>query len=358
MTEISGDDIEALAVGAWILGTGGGGSPYHALLNLRRLYDSGVRLNLMDPEELDDEDLVAVVSTMGAPLIFQERLVDSLLVARAVELMQDYIGKQFKAIMSVEIGGSNGLQALLGAAHLKIPVVDADAMGRAYPEAQMTSFAVGDLWPAPLTSVDPRGNETIISRVASWQWMERTSRKICSEFGALAVTCKAPRLGSEVKKWGILRTTTKAIRLGRAVLEAQREHEDPIAAVLGAAQGKLLFSGKIVEVERRTTEGFLRGHASVDGTGGFKGDRIVMDFQNEWSAVWRNGAAIATTPDLICLLDTDTGESIGTEIIRYGQRVTVIALPSPQVFLTPRGLEHVGPRAFGYDLDFKSVFAS
>jgi hypothetical protein len=28
------------------------------------------------------------------------------------------------------------------------------------------------------------------------------------------------------------------------------------------------------------------------------------------------------------------------------------------VFLSPKGLAHVGPRAFGYDLDFKSVFAS
>jgi DUF917 family protein len=27
------------------------------------------------------------------------------------------------------------------------------------------------------------------------------------------------------------------------------------------------------------------------------------------------------------------------------------------VLLTPKGLEHVGPRAFGYDLDFVSVFA-
>ena len=30
-------------------------------------------------------------------------------------------------------------------------------------------------------------------------------------------------------------------------------------------------------------------------------------------------------------------------MVRYGQRVTVIALPSPEIFLTPRGLQHVGP---------------
>ena len=76
------------------------------------------------------------------------------------------------------------------------------------------------------------------------------------------------------------------------------------------------------------------------------------------TVVWRDGQPVVTTPDLICLLDSDSGEAIGTESIRYGQRVTVIALPSPPVFLSPKGLTHVGPRAFGYDIDFKSVFAS
>ena len=62
------------------------------------------------------------------------------------------------------------------------------------------------------------------------------------------------------------------------------------------------------------------------------------------------------TPDLICVLDTVSGDAIGTETLRYGQRVTVIALPAPPILLTPKGLDHVGPRAFGYDLVFHSVF--
>ena len=70
-----------------------------------------------------------------------------------------------------------------------------------------------------------------------------------------------------------------------------------------------------------------------------------------------DGEPIAMSPDLICVLDSVSGEAVGTETIRYGQRVTVIALPPPEVFLSPKGLQHVGPRAFGYDIDFKSVFA-
>ena len=355
MRELTGDDIEALAVGTWILGTGGGGSPYHALLNMRELYRQGTRLKLMDASELEDNDKVAVVSTMGAPLVNQERLVDSRVIARSVEVMQDYLGVRFRGVMGIEIGGMNGMHPLMAAAHLDIPVVDADAMGRAYPEAQMTTFAVGDLEPAPLTSVDPRGNEVVVARVASWKWMERASRKVCTEFGSTAATCKAPRSGREVKDWGILGTISKAIRLGEAVVEANRRHENPIEAILKSERGRQLFSGKVVEVERRTTEGFLRGRTRLENE---DHEALDIDFQNEWVVAWREGASLASTPELICVLDSDTGEAIGTEMIRYGQRVTVIVLPAPEIFLTPRGLEHVGPRAFGYDINFQSVFRS
>ena len=322
---------------------------------MRLLYREGLSVSLMDPQALADDDLVAVVSYMGAPLVTQERLVDSRLTARCVEVMEAFLGRRFRAVMPIEIGGGNAIQPLMAAAHLNIPAVDADAMGRAYPEAQMTTFAVGELAPAPLTSVDPRGNEVIISKVQSWKWMERVSRKVCTELGSLAATCKAPRTGAEVKRWGIPYTTSKAIRLGRAVMDANRRHADPIEAVLEAEHGKRLFAGKVIEVDRRTTEGFLRGRAMLESEGR---DRITIDFQNEWTVVWRNDAPLASTPELICMLDSDTGEAIGTEMVRYGQRVTVIVLPAPDIFLTPRGLEHVGPRAFGHNIEFRSVFAS
>src|SRR5438876_9605743 len=255
MRELAADDIEALAVGAWILGTGGGGSPYHGLLNMRRLYREGIRVALMDAQELQDDDDVAVVSNMGAPLVTQERLTDSRMIARAVEVMQNYLGERFRAVMSLEIGGGNGIQPLMAAAHLGVPVVDADTMGRAYPEAQMTSVAVGELRPYPCVLYDPRGIEAVVTKVPSWQWMERASRKICVELGSIASTCKAPRTGREVKDWGIHFTMTKAIGIGRRVREAQRRHDDPVAAILDEAEGKLLFRGKVVDVARRTTEG-------------------------------------------------------------------------------------------------------
>src|SRR5436190_2192029 len=273
---VSAAEIESLAIGAWILGTGGGGSPYLALLNMRKLYREGAVVWLLDPRNLADDDPVAVVSNMGAPLVGQERLTDPRTIARAVTMMEEYIGRRFAAIMSLEIGGGNALQPFMAAALLDRPVVDADCMGRAFPEAQMTSFAIHDLPMYPLTLVDVRDNAVIVARARRWKGME----------------------------------------------------------------------------------GFLRGGAALEGVDEDRGHAFALAFQNEFAVGWLDGVPRVMTPDLICMLDTVSGEAIGTETLRYGHRATVIALPAPPILATPKGIQHVGPRAFGYDLEFRSVFAS
>jgi hypothetical protein len=174
--------------------------------------------------------------------------------------------------------------------------------------------------------------------------------------GSIAATCKAPRTGKEIKECAILGSTSKAIRIGRTVQAARRAHRDPIEALVEAERGLLLFSGKIADVARRATEGFLRGTVRIDGLGDWRGRRFELAFQNEFAVGWLDGVPRVTTPDLICVLDTVSGDAIGTETLRYGQRATVIALPAPPILTSPKGLEHVGPRAFGYDLEFRSVF--
>src|SRR5213594_1168046 len=242
---VSAAEIESLAIGAWILGTGGGGSPYLALLSLRKLSRRGVVVSLLDPMALGDDDLVAVVSNMGAPLVGQERLTDPRTIARAVTMMEEYLGRRFGAIMSLEIGGGNAIQPFMAAALLDRPVVDADCMGRAFPEAQMTSFAIHDLCMYPLMLVDVRDNAVVVARAASWKWMERLSRTACVAVGSIASTCKAPRTGKEIKDCAILGSTSKAIRIGQTVQAARRAHRDAVQAVIEAEGGQLMFRGKI-----------------------------------------------------------------------------------------------------------------
>src|SRR3989304_5068008 len=180
---------------------------------MRALYRQGARVSLLDPLDLADDDLAAVVSNMGAPLVGQERLTDPRTVARAVEMMEEHIGRRFRAIMTVELGAGNAPHPCMAAALLDRPVVDADAMGRAFPEAQMTSFAIHDLRMYPLTLADVRDNAVIVARAASWKWMERISRKVCVEVGSIASTCKAPRTGKEGRGCANLGSTTKAMTI-------------------------------------------------------------------------------------------------------------------------------------------------
>jgi DUF917 family protein len=348
MRTLQEDEIEPLATGAWILGAGGGGSPFDGFLNLRKLYQGGTRIDLMDPEELADDDLVAVVSTMGAPLVGQERLADPELSVKPVKALEEYLGRRFRAVMPVEIGGGNGLE----------PFLVADAMGRAFPEAQMTSFSIHELTMFPLALGDIRDNAIIVSRAASWTWMERISRAVCTVLGSTAPTAKAPRTGREVKDCAILHSVTKAIRIGRTVQEARARHGDPVAAVLEAEGGRLLFTGKLSDINRRTTEGFLRGDAALEGLDGDAGHRFRVAFQNEYLMGWHDDEAVVMVPDIICLMDSESGEAVGTETLRYGQRIAVVALPAPDILSTPKGLTLVGPRAFGYDIDYRSAFGS
>lgn len=67
-----------------------------------------------------------------------------------------------------------------------------------------------------------------------------------------------------------------------------------------------------------------------------------------------DGTPKAITPDLICLLDLETGQPITTEQIRYGFRVIVFGLPCNPQWRSDHGLELVGPRYFGYELDYES----
>ena len=183
------------------------------------------------------------------------------------------------------------------------------------------------------------------------------SRQIVTEMGSTASTCKAPRTGREVREHGILGSVTRAIRDRPA---APGGASNPCGSGRGASRGRgrrRVVSrqgvGRPPPIHRR----FLRGETSIEGLDGYRGERFDLAFQNEFSVGRRNRRVVVTVPDLICVLDSLSGEAIGTETLRYGQRVTVLAIPSPPVFLSEKGLVHAGPSAFGFDLPFVSPFS-
>ena len=77
-----------------------------------------------------------------------------------------------------------------------------------------------------------------------------------------------------------------------------------------------------------------------------------IEVQNENLVAFLDGEPVLTTPDLICLLDCETYDPITTEYLAYGQPGDVIGMPCAPEWHQPGMLELVGPRAFGYDMDF------
>ncbi len=145
---------------------------------------------------------------------------------------------------------------------------------------------------------------------------------------------------------------TFARRIGDAVLTAQAANADPIAAVCEAAQGRVLFVGKITDVDRRFERGYNFGRLTLSGSDTWQGETATIDLQNEFLILRVGGAIKAIVPDLITMVDSERGEPITTEVVRYGLRVTVIGIPAPAQLTTTQALGCVGPRVFGYDVAY------
>jgi DUF917 family protein len=127
--------------------------------------------------------------------------------------------------------------------------------------------------------------------------------------------------------------------------------------LLAATGGRLLLAGKIADVERRTTTGFARGRLSLQGSGPYGRD-MTVDFQNENLVACVAGQPVVTMPDLICIVSSLDGEPITTEMLRYGQRVAVVGIPCHPMLRSPQALAAVGPKAFGYDMEYEPIEAS
>jgi DUF917 family protein len=146
-------------------------------------------------------------------------------------------------------------------------------------------------------------------------------------------------------------TVTRALEIGRAT----EGSADPLGALRDRLGATRLITGKLTDVERRTTGGFVRGTATIEGTGDDRGRRLTLELQNENLVAEEGGRIRAMVPDLITVVDTETAAAVQTEGLRYGQRVTVLAWPCDPLWRTPKGLETAGPRAFGYDLGYVPV---
>lgn len=347
--QITADDMASLARGAAILGTGGGGDPYIGRLLAERVLAEKGPVQLVEVSEVPADACAVTVGMMGAPTVMVEKLPGVDQVGQAVKDLERYLGREVTHIACCEAGGVNSTLPFVAAAELELPLIDGDGMGRAFPELQMVLPTLAGVSATPMSIRDEKGNCGIFDTITN-RWAETLARSATIDMGCSAIIALYAMNGDQLRAGFAQGTLTLCVELGEVVQAARAGHRDPVAALRDRLQGVLLHQGKVVDVARRTQTGFARGDARIAALGS-GGPEMVLHFQNEHLVAELDGTAVATTPDLIIVVDTETGEPVTTEALRYGARVSVLAAPCDPRWHTPEGIALVGPRYFGYDLD-------
>jgi uncharacterized protein len=346
--EITSADVPALAAGCAVLGTGGGGHTYEAeLMTLQALGEYGP-VDLVALEDLPPDGILLPLGHIGAPTVSLEKLDSGMEAPRIRDRVEQELGREVVGVMASEIGGANGVLPVAYAARLGVPIVDADAMGRAFPEVQMVSMHVAGRHPDLIVLCDVVGSVVSI-RARSGEWAERIARQVTVAFGGTSLMADYVMPVAEMRGAVIRGSVSRALAIGRALLGAA---DDPVAALADVLGATRLLEGKVVDVERRTTGGFVRGSAAIEGTGADAGRLLRVEIQNEFLATFEDGEVAACVPDLITAVDAQSGMAVPTELLRYGQRVVVLAFACDPLWRSARGLEVAGPRAFGYAFDY------
>jgi len=350
--------ISEITLGASILATGGGGDPEIGFLWAMNVLKEGHEIIMIKAEDLPDDALATIAGCLGAALVLTEKPPNGKELFWCFEKLASYLGRPVEAVVPPEAGGVNTPVPMAVAGAVGIPVIDADGMGRAFPELQMTSFYINGVSPSPTAVANEKGSVTIVDAQDALT-EEKIVRSVAMAYGGISWIAGYPMTGKQLKQSGILGSISVSWNLGKAVLEARKKHSDPIQKVVEITGGFAVFQGKIVDIDRQfgaeKSKGFSLGRIRMEGIDQYSGQTAYIDFQNEWLIFILDGDIMCLPPDLICILDSTTGEPIRTDIVKYGYRGTVVLIPANPRMRTPKGIQTFGPRYFGYDYDYIPV---
>lgn len=356
MKQIGLNDLDDLALGSVFLATGGGGDPHVPLLITREAIKEHGPVRLISPDSLSDDAFVVPIGNVGAPTVSLELLPSIDEASQAIDAFEDHVGRKVDAVASFEIGGGNSLVPLVAAAGKRLPVIDGDGMGRALPEAQMMSYAIAGVKPTPALAYDYAGNQATF-QTDTTEVYERHIRSYAMAAGGMVTTVEHSMSGAELKRSVIPGTVSFSVQLGRVLRENRGRAEDLIAPLKNIFKPsiygdcRLIFKGKVTDKATRIIGGYDVGEATIDRFDN-AGEPLKISIKNEYLLATLGGRVVASVPDLIVIVDYETGTPINAERLRYGHRVGVFAIGCPDFYRTQAALKAVAPRCFGFDLDY------
>jgi len=361
-------DIEDFVRGCTFFGTGGGGPPEAGIRWLSELLDEGKELAWVPADEVSDDVWTVCCYLMGsiAPQTDEitrtkkgfgltKRTIDHMAAEAGRELSR-YANATLAALVPLEIGGAATPSALAAGAVFGVPVVDGDySGGRAIPEVPQTTPIIykQPMW--PMASVDAYGNKAIIADASSYEMAERIGKKLSEASFDIVGNAAFLLRGKVMKKTVVKGTLTNSLKVGRAIREARDQGKDPVEAAREAANGWILFEGKVSGKDWEDKEGYLWGTHTITGAGDFNGQEFKIWFKNENHVTWLNGNPYVTSPDTVVVVDLKTAEPKTNTVIKEGDEVAVIGIEAAEAFTTEKGIEILGPKHFEFDLKYKPI---
>jgi len=350
------EDLDDLTLGAVFLATGGGGDPYLPLMIAKQALTQYGPVALVAPETMADESLVVPVGGVGAPTVSLELLPSISEAADALSAFEAHTGRSIDAVASFEVGGGNSLMPLVAAAAKGLPTIDGDGMGRAFPEAQMMSYAIAGVKPTPAVALDYAGNTAAFS-TADTRTYEHHIRAFAAAAGGMITVAEHPMSGAQLKAAVIPHTLSFALSLGKTL----RQHRGPAAQLMAPlsdcfsdsvyGECRLIFSGKVVQKSTRIVGGYDIGECRIEAFD--QPERCLrIAIKNEYLLAMEGETVRASVPDLLVIVDVETGTPINGERLAFGQRVAVIAIGAPHFYRQPEALAVTAPRCFGLDVDY------
>ncbi|MFI0420887.1 DUF917 domain-containing protein [Spongiactinospora sp. 9N601] len=343
------DDIAPMARGAAVLGGGGAGDPFIAEVMLGEVLRDRGPIEVIGPDELDDDADVAPLALMGSPHALSEKLLGT------AELPILFSGNALRsrppaAVMPYEMAGMNALYPLAAAALLEVPCVDGDFAGRGVPSLDLVTLELDDAQPDAYILCDPNRRTVTIQKSGALS-AERLVRPVVETMGWLAVLSTSS-LSAEFCRAHVLRgSVSRCLELGRVFGRLSALGEAEAAAVLAGCGGAVIGSGVITD--RLSFSDALGPRSSL----AIESDDVTeaplrVELRNEFHLAVRAGEILAAAPDILLVADRDTWHPLSTEDATPGRDVHVIALPADDRWRSERGLRLAGPRALGYGVDY------
>jgi len=366
------ESVENLCWGLAFFGTGGGGRVDAGVELLTPAVRAGRELTLVSPDELPDDAWTCWAIIVGGKDPDEPPPAEELaryglhreaypeIVPRLVESARElskYAGVELGALVSMELSSAATSATIMTGLELGIPTIDSDYVGRAIPELELNKMELEGRGPTPVVMVDRWGNRMILKSAVTAAMADRLGRMVSrAAYGhGIATTGHLVQL-RDARPALVRGSLLEALEAGAALRRGAADGDDRLAPLAEATGGRVLFEGEAVATDWRDTQPYTFRELDyrIRGTGKWAGADYRIWVKNEHHAVWRDGAVIATSPDVIALLDRETNRPLTTlGDVTPGRRLTVFALKAlDPAWHTEAGRLLLGPRHFGLDFDY------